>query len=872
MSATPPRWQQVKTIFQAARAREKSERADFVLRSCGGDPVLQAEVQSLLDADERADGFLDVPTSPRTPRSGDDSPLTGRRFGAYEIIRRIGEGGMGEVYLARRADDEYAKQVAIKLVRIRAGSDMIVSRFRHERQILAGLEHANIARLLDGGTTEEGWPFFVLEYVEGVPIDTYCDTHHLSIPDRLRLFLDVCSAVQHAHEHRIVHRDLKPTNILVNSEGVAKLLDFGIAKVLMGEETRAIDATAATVRMMTPEYASPEQVRGDPTSTATDIYALGVVLYRLLTGRAPYRVTTGRPHELMQAICDQQPPRPSTAVEKSTAGPARRLTADLDAIALKALRKEPELRYETAAAFADDIRRYLEGMPVTARRGRASYRAGKFVRRNRWGVAASIVGALIAAIGSVTYVRMTDPRGASDPPARSVAILPFHAIGIVPDDEYLAVGMADALITRLSNMRQLAVRPTSAILKYGSATDVIAAARELRVDAVLDGRIQRQGDRIRVTTQLIGVDDAAPLWAATFDEPFTDLFAVQDAISQRVAESLLRRLTADDRGRLTAGATTDPEAFQLYLRGRFQWNKRTEEGFAKAIELFNQAIMRDPQYAAAHAGLADTYLNLFDYGLMPAAEATAKATAAATRALELDDGLAEAHNSLAHIHLHEWRWADAEKEFERAIDLSPSYPSAYHWYALYLTSVGRVKEAVAAIERAQELDPVSLRISADVGQAYNAARLPDRAIEQERKVLELDPNFRVAYWIRGMAYEQKGMLGEAVDQFREALKRSPGNPNYLAALGHALALQGDVREARRTIEALEKSRKPGDGSTFFLALVYTGLGETDAALDWLEAACDERSGSVRYLKVEPRLDPVRSHPRFQALLGRVGLI
>jgi TolB-like protein/tetratricopeptide (TPR) repeat protein len=872
MSALPPRWQQVKTIFHAARAREKSERADFVRQSCAGDPALQAEVQSLLDAGDEADGFLDVPTSPRKPESEDDSSLTGRRLGAYEIIRGIGEGGMGEVYLGRRADDEYAKQVAIKLVRIRAGSDMIVSRFRHERQILAGLEHAHIARLIDGGTTEEGWPFFVLEYVEGVPIDAYCDRHRLSIPDRLRLFLDVCSAVQHAHEHHIVHRDLKPTNILVNSEGIAKLLDFGIAKVLMGEDTRAIDATAATVRMMTPEYASPEQVRGDPISTATDIYALGVVLYRLLTGHAPYRVTTGRPHELMQAICDQEPPRPSTAVDRSTTGPVRRLTADVDAIVLKALRKEPQLRYETAAAFADDIRRYLEGLPVTARRGTAAYRAGRFLRRNRWGVAASIVGALIAAIGSVTYVRMTDPRGAlTDPSSRSVAILPFHAIGIVPDEDYLAVGMADALITRLSNVRQLAVRPTSAILKYGSTSDVIAAARELRVDAVLDGRMQRQGDRIRVTTQLIGVRDGAPLWAATFDEPFTDLFAVQDAISQRVAESLVRRLSADDRGRLAAGSTSDPEAFQLYLRGRFQWNKRTEDGFAKAIALFNEAIKRDPQYAAAHAGLADTYLNLFDYGLMPATDATAKATAAATRALELDDRLAEAHNSLAHIHLHEWRWADAEKEFKRAIDLSPSYPSAYHWYALYLTSVGRVEEAVAAIERAQELDPVSMRISADVGQAYNAARLPDRAIEQERKVLELDPNFRVAYWIRGLAYEQKGMLGEAVEQFREALKRSPGNPNYLGALGHALALHGDAAEARRIAEGLEKKREPGDGTAFFIALVYTGLGETDVALDWLEAACDERSGSVRYLKVEPRLDPIRTHPRFQALMRRVGL-
>ena len=795
------------------------------------------------------------------PEGAHGGPLTGRRFGAYEVVHQIGEGGMGEVYLARRADDEYAKQVAIKLVRGRAGSNMLADRFRQERQILAGLEHANIVRLIDGGTTDEGWPFFVLDYVEGQPIDAYCDAHGLTVADRLRLFLDVCAAVQYAHEHHVVHRDLKPGNILVSADGVVKLLDFGIAKVLMGEETRTLDAaTAATGGMMTPEYASPEQLgRGDPTTAATDIYALGVVLYRLLTGRPVSRdgwETTRIYGGDLRA----------GAVE---ARYGVRSLADVDAMLLKALRKEPRHRYETAAAFAADIKRYLEGMPVTARRGTAAYRAGKFFRRNRWAVAASILVAAVAAIGSVTYVRTMSAR--ADAASRSVAILPFHAIGSVTDEDYLAVGMADALINRLSNVRQLAVRPTSAILKYGAASDAAAAARELRVDAVLDGRIQRQGNRIRVTAQLIGARDGATMWADTFDEPFTDLFTVQDAISQRVAESLLRRLTPDDRSRLAAGGTKDPEAFQLYLRGRYQWNKRTEEGFRSAIELFTQAIERDPQYAAAHAGLSDIYLNLFDYGLLPAAEATAKATAAATRALQLDDRLSEAHNSLAHVYLHDWRWADAEREFKRAIDLSPSYPSAYHWYALYLTAVGRTKEAVAAIEKAQELDPVSLRISADVGQAYNAARMPDQAIEQERRVLELDPNFRVAFWIRGMAYEQKGMLREAVEQFREALKRAPASRNYLAALGHGLALQGDKTEARRIARELEQKRKPADGSAFFIALVYTGLGETDAALDWLEAACDERSGSVRYLKVEPRLDPIRDHPRFRALMQRVGV-
>ena len=330
----------------------------------------------------------------------------------------------------------------------------------------------------------------------------------------------------------------------------------------------------------------------------------------------------------------------------------------------------------------------------------------------------------------------------------------------------------------------------------------------------------------------------------------------------------------DGGGAGTAGRQADdsPSGVQLYIRGRYQWNKRTEEGLKTAIQYFEQASAIDPNFAAAYSGMADTYLTMYDYGFLAASAATPNAREAAVKAVALNDGLAEAHNSLAHLALHDWQWADAEREFKRALELNPSYASAYHWYALYLTTVGRLDEAIRAIKKAQELDPTSLRISVDVGQAYNVARRPDEAIEQEGKVLAINPNSRAAYWIRGMAREQKGELDEAIRDFQEAVKRSPVNPNFLAALGHAYAVSGRRAEALKIIEQLSK---PEAGETevpaFYIVLVYAGLGEKDKAFEWLEQAYRDRSGSVRYLKVEPRLDPLRSDPRFSELMRRVGL-
>jgi serine/threonine protein kinase/TolB-like protein len=547
-----------------------------------------------------APDFDDAPTIPASA----DGNLIGRRIGAYRIVRPLGHGGMGEVYLATRDDQEYQKNVALKIVRGGLESGLILRRFRHERQILAGLEHPHIAGLLDGGTTPEGLPYIVMEYVDGMPIDTYCDTRRLTVRERLALFRTVSSAVQYAHEHHVIHRDIKPTNILVSADGVPKLLDFGIAKLLTSAGTEG--ATVTSAGMLTPEFASPEQIRGESVDEAADIYALGVLLYRLLTGRSPYRVSQERMHELARAICEDPPLPPSTAIgtvgrrsvvsrpeaTSERIGTARgdsistlrrQLSGDLDSIVLKALRKEPQQRYASVTEFSEDVGRYLDGRPVAARRGTFRYRLRKFTQRHRAALLA--ISTIVVLIGALAALVVRGTPAGRPAGVRTLAVLPFQGLGSTGGDEYLGLAVTDALITQLSNLPQIAVRPTTAIQEYETRNaDAVSIAKRLQVEAVLEGRFQRDGDRIRLTAQLINVRTATPLWADTFDEQFTNMFAVQDRISRRVAVTLLNRLTAEDSGRLVTRPTDDHRAYDLYLRGRYQWNKRTEDGLKTAIQ------------------------------------------------------------------------------------------------------------------------------------------------------------------------------------------------------------------------------------------------------------------------------------------------
>ncbi|HYP53163.1 MAG TPA: serine/threonine-protein kinase, partial [Pyrinomonadaceae bacterium] len=564
-------------ICASALGVSPDRREAFLDEACGGDTTLRDDVEALISSNEMAESFIrpkHFETVPSTESidltfEGFTDRMAGRRIGAYQVVREIGRGGMGAVYLAVRADDEFQRRVAIKLVKRGMDTDFILRRFRNERQILANFDHPNIARLFDGGTTDDGLPYFVMEYIEGRPVTLYCDEQQLSVQERLRLFRQVCSAVEYAHQMRVVHRDIKPGNILVTAAGTPKLLDFGIAKILNPELVgNTLDPTSVAHRLMTPEYASPEQVRGLPATAASDIYSLGVLLYELLSGHRPYRLRGLLPHEMARIICEEDPERPSAAVGRveelfgpeddgspniiitpETVGTNRGTTADalrhelagdLDNIVMKAVNKEPSRRYSSVEALSEDIWRHLEGVPVSA--------------------------PTVLFVGGPGRGR----RGETGEFA-SIAVLPFQLLSGVADagEELLGVGLADAVITRLSNVPAVTVRPTSAVLKYRDATrDPLTAGYELNVDSVLDGRVQHLGERVRVTAQLLSMGNGAPMWAETFDEKFTDILTVQDAVSEQVVRALTEKLSSKARQRLARRYTENADSYQAYLRGR----------------------------------------------------------------------------------------------------------------------------------------------------------------------------------------------------------------------------------------------------------------------------------------------------------------
>ena len=454
---------------------------------------------------------------------------------------------------------------------------------------------------------------------------------------------------------------------------------------------------------------------------------------------------------------------------------------------------------------------------------------------------------------------------------KSIAVLPFKPIA-GSDTDHLGAGMADAIITRLSGIRRLIVRPTRSVLKYESTDqDLLEAGRDLRVDSVLDGKIQRDGDRLRVTLQLVRVSDGASLWDGTFDQRFTDIFGIQDAISERVTRAMAGRLTGEDRVQLSKSHRANPEAYQSYLKGRYLWNKRTEAGLKTAVQFFQEATDKDPSYAPAYVGLAECYAVFTTYGIASARESFPRAEEAALKALELDERLAEAHASLGVIRYeYDWDWRNADKEFKRALELSPNYATGHQWYGGYLVSVARFDEGIEEIKKAQELDPISPIINASVGWFYYFKRRDDKAVEELRKALAIDENSVMAHFFLGQAYMQGGQYADAVAELHKALALSPDEPQLMSVLVHASALAGNKTEAEQTLARLFELSKRTYVPPYNVAEAYVGLGDRDRAFEWLAKAFDERSPDLVGLKTEPRLDPIRSDPRFERLVSRVG--
>ena len=861
---TSDEWGVIKAIAAGALAQPDAEREAYVAAQCG-DESLRREVESLLAAVEQATALFEEPGpvpaevwAVLADADHSDTAAPGERFGAYRIVSEIGRGGMGAAYMAERADRAYEKRVAIKLIKRGMDTDAILQRFRHERQILANLEHPHIVTLLDGGTTAGGLPYFVMEYVDGLPIDRYCELHALSIPARLKLFIAVCDAVEYAHQHRVVHRDLKPSNILVTTTGVPKLLDFGIARLLDAAPGTQAGEPTILARAMTPQFASPEQIRGEPVTASTDVYSLGVLLYVLLTGRHPYRLEGVSARERERIVCEMPPPRPSQT-NRAAAG-------DLDAIVRMAMRKEPQHRYGSAKALGEDVQRHLEGAPVAARA------AGGVVLRQRTRAIVAVAALLIMAIAAVLAVTGVGraPFAAAAAEPRALAVLPLVNAPGDADLEYLSDGITEDVISRLSRAPRLKVIARESVYRYkGRAVDPGQVARELGVDAILSGTISQRGGNLSVTVELVDTQTGQRLWADRYDRVGADLQRLQRELAQQIATRLRLQFTTAERAQLARPHTGDGVAYELYLKGRYFWNKRTANGFDTSVSYFTQAVARDPSFALAYSGLADAYSLLTEYHARPAAETYPKAKAAALRALSLDPLLPEAHASLAYVRqFYEWDWRGAEEGFTRAIALNPNYATGYQWYAEYLSAMGRHDEALAEIRKAQAVDPLSLIVNAVEANLLYMAGHYDQAIDKSQQVIDLEPNFAEVYEFLKRAYDQKGLYREAIaarQARRRILGRNVAETPALRAAAAATSARSYWRQrlAQEREEAREEGLLP-----FEFAEIHAQAGDTAGALDWLERACREHDFMTMYVRVAPNLAPLRSEPRYLDLVRR----
>lgn len=794
--------------------------------------------------------------------------MIGRALGHYRILEKIGAGGMGEVYLAE--DRRLERRVAIKVLRLGALADEAARRqFRREALALSRLNHPNIETVHEFAN-HEGLDYLVMEYIVGTTLADRVAQGPLGDKEVLRFGLQLADALAAAHEQGVVHCDLKPGNLRVTPDGRLKVLDFGLA-TLRRHQTTVRSATTQSLAELpevagTLPYMAPEQLRGETVDHRTDIWAAGVVLYELTTGRRPFenKVATALAADIQTAPI--VPPSQSAGVSTS-----------VEPIVLKCLERDPDLRYQSARDLGADFRRLLSGgsgTGVTAtgrdRRGTVEPAATrKRVRIPAIAIAAAVTGALAA--GATLVV----PRLRSQPPAvgaaaiDSLAVLPLANLAGHSDQAYVVEGMHDALITELSKIRALRVISRSSAVRFkGTEKPLGQIARELDVDALVEGSVLRSGDRLRVTAQLIQVDPERHVWAESFDREMTDVLYLTSEVAQAVARQVRIALSPSEQAQLARARRVNARAYEFYALGRHHWTLRTLEGYRQAINTFEKALDLDPEYAPAYAALADSYKLLGEQGGLPPDTARSQADAAIRKALRLDPDLAEAHTSRAEwTFFYEWNWAEAERSFQRAIELKPGYATAHQLYGRCLAFLGRFDQALAELERARQLDPLSIILHAYTGQVHLFAREYDRAAERLAFAAQLNPNHALVRHNLGELFLAQGRYADAVEELTRsnALSTQPST-HYLAILAAAYARGGRVADARVILKELALQSKQDLVSPFDLAVVHTALGERDQALTWLERGFEKRDGWMVELKAWPWFDSLAGDPRFEAVL------
>jgi serine/threonine protein kinase/Tfp pilus assembly protein PilF len=740
-----------------------------------------------------------------------ETSMIGSTVSHYRILEKLGEGGMGVVYKAE--DLRLKRTVALKVLPSSLTDDLEAKeRFMTEAQAASAFQHTNICTIHDIEKTPDGRLFIVMDFYDGETVKEKIRRGPLKPEQAIDIALQIAQGLSSAHEHGIVHRDIKPANVIITSDGMAKIVDFGLAK-LAGRA--GLTRTGST--MGTAGYMAPEQIQGIGADARADIFSLGVVLFEMLTGHLPFRGA----HEaaLIYSILNEEP-------EELRASQIE-VPGHVAAVIDKALQKDREQRYQTARAMIQDLK--AAGPDAPERR---------------------------------LPLRSTQ---------RSIAVLPFGNLSADPEQEYFCDGLTEEIINTLSHVEGLrVVARTSAFTFKGKQEDVRQIGRKLNVESVLEGNVQKSGNRLRITVQLINIADGYNLWSSKFDKTMEDIFAIQDDISLAIVDNLSVTLLKGEKARLIKRSTEDPEAYNLYLKGRYFFNLRKEEGLRKSVECYLEAVRRDPEFALAYTGLGESYLFLGDWRVLPLHAAYNEARKAATTALRIDDTLAEAHLLSGEIKMFcDWDWAAAQEELTGALAINPACAEAHHMYAHFLELHGRFDDALTEMSRAIDLEPVSPSLHSCVVQVLFYARRYDESIAHCGHAMEMAPHYSGLYGWRGIAYAQKGMIDRGIQDLKHGLERLPSDPRMEALLGHAYAEARKETEVQDCIDHLQLWGEKKYIDPYFMSWIYAAHGNRDVACLWLKKAYDEHSEWLPWLAVDPLLDSLRDDATFQELLKRV---
>ena len=804
--------------------------------------------------------------------------MIGLTVSHYRILEKLGGGGMGVVYKAE--DLRLGRYVSLKFLPEQLSSEpLAIERFQREARAASSLNHPHICTIYDVDQYE-GQHFIVMEFLEGQTLKHRISGRPIELDRVPEYGHQMADALEAAHSKAIIHRDIKPANIFLTDRGQIKLLDFGLAKLMperkgagrvkqaagnFGVTTQDAHLTSDGVALGTVCYMSPEQVRGQELDERTDLFSMGLVLYEMCTGHRAFIGSTSG--VIFDAILNRVPVPPGRL------NPA--IPLQLEQIISKALEKDRELRYRSASDLRADLQRLIRDTDSARAMPYTTGQASREKLRRLWPhlVWGGVLAVLLILFGlNVGNLRDRVFGGASQARIESIAVLPFANLSNDPKTEYLSDGITESLINSLSQLPNLAVMSRNTVFRYkGQATDSQKVGRDLHVRAILTGRLIQTGDELIISVSLEDVENSRQIWGEQYNRKLSNLVTVQQEIAGDIYGRLRPRLAGEEKKLLAKRPTENAEAYQLYLQGLFYWNKWTQADFKKAADYFSQAVQKDPGYALSYAGLADSYSLLGDAGYLPPSEAWPKAKTAAMQALDIDDSLAEAHTSLGLVKEHfEWDWAGAEKEFKRAIELNPNLATAHHWYGDYLTNMGRFDEGIAETKKAQELDPLSLIINTTMGWQFYLAGRNENAVEQLRKVLDIDPKFSPARRILEEVYAHMGKYKEAVAERERALSLS-GGPELAASIEEDFTKSGYKGVLQSWLEGLTELSKHSYVSSYSIAESYMRMGQKEKAFEWLEKAYEEHDSGLVSLAVEPMFENIRPDPRFKEILRRMKL-